>query len=104
MIGDSIMYVFGRQARMLISPRTEAVLQRYARYLLAHPRLVIFGLFFYGSLSPFSNDFIIVGLTMMGYRYWHIIMPLALGNIVFNVSLAYLGFWYFEAAVSWLGL
>jgi len=102
MLGDSLMYIFGRHAEAILPARIGAGLSALARYLTAHPRAVTPALFMYGSCSPFSNDFIVASLSIAGYSYWRTIIPLALGNVVFNVTIAYLGFYAYDTFAGWL--
>ncbi len=101
MCGDSTMYVLGRSIRGTLSPRLSATLHKVSGYLEEHPRLVTPGLFAYGALSPFSNDFVVATMSMSGHSYMRTILPLALGNCVFNVGVAYLGFYAYSSFSSW---
>jgi membrane protein YqaA with SNARE-associated domain len=100
MSGDSLMYLFGRHAQAVLPARFGAGLTALATYLTSHSRLTTPLLFLYGACSPFSNDFIVTSLSMSGYPYWRTIIPLGIGNVIFNVSVAYLGAIGYHA---WLG-
>jgi uncharacterized membrane protein YdjX (TVP38/TMEM64 family) len=101
MIGDSTMFVIGRQGKDSLSPRVRATIDRFSDYLLSHPRLVAPALVTYGTFSPLSNDFVVASLSMGGYGYWRTILPLTLGNVFYNVGLAYLGLYAYDAVIDW---
>jgi membrane protein YqaA with SNARE-associated domain len=101
MLGDSVTYLLSRQAKTAVRGRVAQWLQAVADVLLAHPRLVTPGLVVYGMISPFSNDFIVASLTLMGYSYRRIIIPLTIGNVCYNIMLAYLGYFYYDAIILW---
>lgn len=52
---------------------------------------VALALFVYGSISPFSNDFILIPLGIARYPYRKVMLPLILGNLVFNTGAGLLG-------------
>ncbi len=101
MVGDSTTYLFSRQAKKGVSGRVERWLDSVAHVLARHPRLLTPGLLLYGTISPFSNDFIVASLTLMGFSYRRIIIPLTIGNMAYNIALAYLGFYFYDSWVGW---
>lgn len=100
MLGDSTMYLIGRGLKSSLSPRLRHTLERIAEYLSRHPRLVTPSLIVYGSISPFSNDFVVGSLSIMGYSFWRTILPLAIGNIIYNVALAYFGVYLYNDLIG----
>lgn len=102
MSGDSLMYLFGRHAHTVLPTRLHAGLSAFAAFLTAHPRAITPLLFTYGACSPFSNDFLVASLSIAGYSYWRTIIPLALGNIVFNVAIACIGTYAYTTLALWL--
>jgi uncharacterized membrane protein YdjX (TVP38/TMEM64 family) len=103
MIGDSVMYGVSKRASHLVRGRVATILQSVAVALSAHPKLLAPALVLYGTISPFSNDFIVASLSFMGYSYRRIIIPLTIGNMFYNITLAYLGYYYYDVVVAWLG-
>jgi membrane protein YqaA with SNARE-associated domain len=101
MVGDSTTYLFSRQAKKGVSGRVKRWLDSVAHVLARHPRLLTPGLILYGTISPFSNDFIVASLTLMGFSYRRIIIPLTIGNMLYNIALAYLGFYFYDSWVGW---
>ncbi len=102
MVGDSTTYLLSREAKQLVSGKVTIWLGMVARTLAAHPRLITPVLMLYGTISPFSNDFIVASLTLMGYSYRRIIIPLTIGNTFYNIALAYLGYYYYDVVIGWL--
>ena len=101
MLGDSTMYLIGSNVKNSLSPRMQATADRLSGFLVAHPRLVAPILVTYGTISPFSNDFVVGSLSVAGYSYWRTILPLTLGNICYNIGLAYLGLYAYDAIIGW---
>ncbi|MFP7569926.1 VTT domain-containing protein [Marivita sp. S2033] len=101
MLGDSTMYLIGSRVKASLSPRLLATIARLAEQVLRHPKLVAPALVAYGAVSPFSNDFVVASLSVAGYSYWRTIIPLAMGNILYNVALAYLGLYAYDAIIGW---
>jgi membrane protein YqaA with SNARE-associated domain len=52
-------------------------------------------------MSPFSNDFAVAPLSMIGYNYWRTIVPLAIGNTFYNIAIAYLGLYAYDTIIGW---
>jgi membrane protein YqaA with SNARE-associated domain len=90
MLGDSTSYYVGYQGSVIIPGALQKILMMIRNFGLNHPKILPLFFFLYGSLSPFSNDFIVVSMGLSRYPYWRVMVPLGLGNLVFNISLAYL--------------
>ncbi len=101
MMGDSTMFLIGKQVKDSLAPRVRATIDRLSTYLLSHPRLVTPALVAYGSVSPFSNDFVVASLSIGGYGYWRTVVPLTIGNVFYNVALAYLGLYAYDTIIGW---
>lgn len=101
MLGDSTMFLIGKQVKDSLPPRVVATIDHFAEYLLKHPRFVTPALVAYGTVSPFSNDFVVASLSMGGYGYWRTILPLTVGNIFYNTALAYLGLYAYDTIIGW---
>jgi membrane protein YqaA with SNARE-associated domain len=89
-LGDSTSYLVGYEGREVIPGRIQGFLGKIYAFGAKYPRAMPLMVFLYGSLSPFSNDFIVISAGLAKYSFWKVMLPLALGNVVFNVSLAYL--------------
>ncbi len=90
MLGDSTSYYVGYQGSVIIPRALQKILMIIRNFGLKHPKILPLFFFLYGSLSPFSNDFIVISMGLSRYPYWQVMVPLGLGNLVFNISLAYL--------------
>lgn len=101
MLGDSTMFLIGKQVKDSLPPRVVATIDHFSVYLLKHPRFVTPALVAYGTVSPFSNDFVVASLSMGGYGYWRTILPLTVGNIFYNIALAYLGLYAYDTIIGW---
>lgn len=101
MLGDSTMFLIGSKVKSSLPPRVEATVEHLSERMARHPRLVPPALITYGALSPFSNDFVVASLSMVGYSYWRTIIPLAMGNTLYNIALAYLGLYAYDAIIDW---
>lgn len=101
MLGDSVMYLLGSRVKTSLPPRIEATVTKFAGHLENHPRWVSPALVLYGSMSPFSNDFAVAPLSMIGYNYWRTIVPLAIGNTMYNIAIAYLGLYAYDSIIDW---
>lgn len=92
MMGDSVSYLVGYHGREVLSPRFQALFGRVYTWALTQPSWRIpLMLFLYGSLIPLSNDVLVIPLGIAHYPYWKLMIPLGLGNIVFNTGAALLG-------------
>ncbi|MDD3487418.1 MAG: hypothetical protein PHF35_03520 [Candidatus Moranbacteria bacterium] len=89
MCGDTTSYFLGYQGSAIIPQSFQRILNAIRRFGLKYPRILPIFFFLYGALSPFSNDFIVVSMGLSRYPYWKVMIPLGLGNLVFNITLAY---------------
>ncbi|MFA6094684.1 MAG: hypothetical protein WC757_02245 [Candidatus Paceibacterota bacterium] len=89
MLGDSVSYYLGYQGRVIIPVRFQSLFKKIHLFGTGHPRLFPFIFFLYGAIVPFSNDFIGISMGLIRYPFWRVIIPLGLGNLVFNSTLAF---------------
>lgn len=90
MTGDSFSYLIGRGGAVVVPASFQRIFDRINQFAVTRPRLFPLICFLYGSFSPLSNDFITISSGIAKITYWRVMLPLALGNIVFNIGLAYL--------------
>ncbi len=96
MTGDSFSFLIGKQGAQII-PQTLLPLFAWINGLaVKHPRSFLVVCFLYGSICPLSNDFITISSGMARIPYRKVMIPLALGNIVFNVAVAYLSVYAYD--------
>ncbi len=96
MAGDATSYYIGYSGKILVPRPVQRILEKFCSFCLAQPKLLPLGFFLYGSLVPFSNDFIVISMGLAHYPFWKVMIPLGIGNIVFNVSLAYLAIYAYD--------
>lgn len=96
MLGDSTSYYLGHQGRLLTSGRVAYVLERLSRIKERYPRLLPWVFFLYGAIVPLSNDVITIPMGLLEYPFWRVMIPLGLGNIVFNIWIALLAAYGFS--------
>lgn len=91
-LGDSTSYLIGYTGRDIIPSRLHRVFDRFCSWCLSHPSwLVPTVLFLYGALVPFSNDLLVVPMGLARFPFWRLMIPLSLGNVVFNTGVALIG-------------
>ncbi len=88
--GDSTSYFIGKQTRGLIKESTFAKIARVRRWYEKHPRTMPLAFLAYGTFCPLPNDVLTIPMGMLGYPFWRMMIPLGIGNIIFNTGLAYL--------------
>ena len=88
-LGDTASYFVGYQGSVLIPKKTQNSLRWIYNFGIKHPKILPPILFLYAA-SPISNDFIAISMGLSRYPFWHMIIPLGLGNFMLNASLALL--------------
>lgn len=89
-IGDSVSYAVGRQGRVLLSESTTKWFDRITHISQKRPRLMMFLFFLYSTFAPSSNDLLTIPAGIARIPFWQVMVPLFLGNIIFDSTLAYL--------------
>ncbi|MFM2424039.1 MAG: hypothetical protein RLZZ70_428 [Candidatus Parcubacteria bacterium] len=100
MTADSFTFLVTKQGRALLSDKLLTAAEQLGTRINAHPRLLTPGLMLYGTIAPLSNDFAVITLATMRYSYWRVIPPLAIGNIIYNIGIAYLGVYSYDWIVG----
>jgi membrane protein YqaA with SNARE-associated domain len=96
MSGDSFSYFIGRQGSAVIPKILRPVFRKINSWAVNFPRMFPLVCFVYGAICPLSNDFITISSGIAKIAFARVMIPLALGNIIFNITLAYLvqhAFW-----------
>ena len=96
MVGDSTMFLLSKQVQGKLSQAQQERLDSWSEYFAKHPRLVAPSLVLYGTFSPLSNDFVVAGLSLMNFNYLRIVVPLTIGNIFYNIAIAYVGIGFYQ--------
>ncbi len=102
MTADSLTFIVTARGRALLSDKIRAAAEQLGARVRAHPRLLTPGLVLYGTVAPLSNDFAVITLATMRYSYWRVIPPLAVGNMVYNIGIAYIGVYAYDWIVGLL--
>lgn len=95
-IGDSTMYFIGHKVKSSLSKKTTKRIHSLAFFLDKYPHMVTPFLVTYGAVSPISNDFVVATLSIIGYKYWRTILPLTIGNMFYNITIAFLGVYAYD--------
>lgn len=90
MLGDTTSYYLGYTGKEIVPQKVQKILERFYTYCLTRPKLLPFAFFVYGAIVPLSNDFIVISMGLARYPFWRVMIPLGIGNLIFNISLAYL--------------
>lgn len=90
MCGDSFSFFLGKSSGTVIPDSFKYIFSLIKNLAQAHPKIFPGFCFLYGAVCPLSNDFVTIASGMAGIVYTKVMVPLALGNIVFNISFAYL--------------
>jgi membrane protein YqaA with SNARE-associated domain len=90
--GDSTSYLLGfsggKIAARTLFPVVERFQQRF--FSLTYWKFAA-ALAVYGAVSPFSNDWLLIPMGMARYPYRKMMIPLEIGNLIFNVGAGLLG-------------
>ncbi|MBY0538776.1 VTT domain-containing protein [Patescibacteria group bacterium] len=99
MCGDSFSYLLGRSGGAVIPDSFTWVFTNIKQFAIEHPKLYPSFCFVYGAICPLSNDFVTIASGIANISYKKVMIPLALGNIVFNIAFAYVSVY----ASTWVG-
>lgn len=89
-LGDSVSYFVGRQGRVLLSEGATKWFDRITHFSKRRPRVMMFLFFLYSTFAPSSNDLLTIPAGIARIPFWRVMIPLLLGNIIFDSTLAYL--------------
>ncbi len=96
MTGDSFSYLVGNQGATIIPDSLRSLFTKIYSWAIAHPKLFPIVCLLYGTVSPLSNDFITIPAGMAKVPYWRVMTPLGVGNIIFNISFAFLSVYAYD--------
>lgn len=95
MLGDSTSYYLGHRGSLFIPKQFQKFFSRLHTLIIHHPKLFPWFCFLYGMLIPFSNDFITITAGLIRFPFWKVILPLGIGNLLFNTAIAYIAANYY---------
>ncbi|TSC70084.1 MAG: hypothetical protein CEO12_581 [Parcubacteria group bacterium Gr01-1014_46] len=89
-LGDSTSYFIGYQGRTILPEKMDKWFERVHRIGTERPKLFMLLCFLYSCFIPESNDFITIPAGLARLPFFNVMIPLVLGNIIFDISLAFL--------------
>lgn len=99
-VGDMIFVYFGLSAREALSEKFQNFVERVLRWLNEKPTLFIqVFVFVWVGILPIANNLITAPLAMTGFPIKKLLPPLMLGNLVFPIMAASLG--YYGVTLFW---
>lgn len=104
MCGDTFSYYLGKEGAQIIPIKITKYFLLIKDFAERKPNLFSLVCLFYGSFSPLSNDFLTIPSGMAKIKYWKVMLPLSVGNIFFNISLAYLCVYACDSITKFLGM
>lgn len=99
--GDTLSYLIGFHGNRAVPTFLRSFFERIHTWASTHPRHVPLMCFLYGACCPLSNDLIMIPAGMARIPYWRIMVPLACGNILFNIGLALSAAALYDALLWW---
>jgi uncharacterized membrane protein YdjX (TVP38/TMEM64 family) len=100
-IGDSTMFLIGKKIKTSLSKKMHKRINSLAFFLEKYPHMVTPFLVTYGAVSPISNDFVVATLSIIGHKYWRTILPLTIGNMFYNIAIAFMGVYAYDMVSTW---
>lgn len=101
-LSDASTFFTARRGAAIMSDRVRHSVEYFGALVARYPRLMFPGLLAYGTFSPLSNDFAVITGALMQQRYYRILLPLAIGNILYNLTLAFYGGNLYSIVTAWL--
>ncbi|MDO8508047.1 MAG: VTT domain-containing protein [Nanoarchaeota archaeon] len=94
MAGDSTSYLLGYHGGDILPIKLRKLFMKTTNWCLrCSYKLIFFVFLLYGSIIPIPNDLITVPMGLGKYPYWKVVIPLGIGNIIFNILVALAGFY-----------
>lgn len=92
-MGDSTSYLIGRKSREILPSRVSLFFTKFLNWCMRKASYFItIVLFLYSTFVPLPNDVLVIPLGIAHFPYWKMIIPLAIGNIIFSTMMAFAGF------------
>lgn len=90
--GDTTSYLLGFSGGKIVPRSLFTVIERFQKWCMSLTYWKFAAaLTIYGAISPFSNDWLLLPMGIAHYPYRKIMIPLEIGNLIFNVSAGFLG-------------
>lgn len=90
--GDSTSYLLGFSGGKIASRTLFIGIERFQKWFmsLTYWKFATV-LTIYGAISPFSNDWLLIPMGITHYPYRKMMVPLEIGNLIFNVGAGFVG-------------
>lgn len=88
-IADLVAYLLGRAGRELDVMKHAKMVRKLEAWRAKHYWKPIWAMGFWASFAPLPNEVIAIPLGLMGYPIAHVVAPLLVGNLVFNLLASY---------------
>lgn len=87
-IGDIFGYVIGYSGNKLIDAENKVV-KRFLKVQQEKPALIPVILFLYAGFAPAPNELVIIPAGFLRIKFWTVIIPVLVGNFIFNSLVAF---------------
>lgn len=87
-IGDTVGFIIGKSGRAVVTMKDGKITRALKRAQDKHSLIVAAVYFLYAAFAPVPNELVVLPGAYMGLRFWQVILPVLLGNIVFNSLIA----------------
>lgn len=91
MIADLVGFQIGRWGKRSTAAHFPKLHDSLVDLKRKHHHLILPGIFVFAAFMPVPNEIILIPLGLMGYHYWSLAIPLALGTVL-NQSMYVFGF------------
>jgi hypothetical protein len=88
-LADSVSYVLGRLGRKYTADHHPKLVKDLTHFFVGHHAWILPATYLYMAFSPFPNEYIMIPLALIGFRYPQIIIPLVLGNLFHHTWMIY---------------
>lgn len=89
LIADFTSFFLGRLSRELILDKHPKIFAFITEFQAKHSRWTFLLVTLYAAFAPLPNEIILIPLGLTGVRFVSLIIPLIIGNIIYQVLLVY---------------
>lgn len=89
-IGDSFVFYFGKKGREAFDFDKHPRIEKFSKWLVKQSRLKVSVVIVLYGLLPVPNDLLMLALSVLGYSYRKVIVPLILADIAIVTFAGYL--------------
>ncbi len=97
---DTLTFFAAHKGRVLLPENISRSFQKMSVWIGRHPTLFNPALVLYGIFAPLSNDFAVISLSLMKFSFWRVVPVLAIGNMIYNIGIAFLGVYAYDWIVG----